>query len=164
MILVTNKEGTVGVPTIARTLSEGGSASIPVQISSLQREHPSANQFNAGATMHGALERLQSVDLTLRLPITPGFEDGITNRLDVLPQYPDKASRAVNAPCAGVVQPDASRSTVPPRSKPRKRIANARIVVKSADAALSASTLMICRAVIWLRGFTQSAAAVNGEI
>jgi hypothetical protein len=36
--------------------------------------------------------------------------------------------------------------------------------VKSTNAALSASTLMICRAVIWPRGFTQSAAAVSGEI
>jgi hypothetical protein len=61
-----------------------------VQILSLQREHPSAKQVNASATLHGALERLQSVDLTLRLPIAPGFEDGIANRLDVQPQCPDK--------------------------------------------------------------------------
>ena len=57
-----------------------------------------------------------------------------------------------------------SLSTVPPRSRPRKRIARWRIVVNSADAALSASTLTIWRAVIWPRGFTQSAAAVRGEI
>jgi hypothetical protein len=51
-------------------------------------------------------ERLQSVDLTLRLPIAPGFEDGVANRLNVLPQRPDKASHAVDATCAGIVQPD----------------------------------------------------------
>jgi NAD(P)-dependent dehydrogenase (short-subunit alcohol dehydrogenase family) len=44
------------------------------------------------------------------------------------------------------------------------RIASWRMVVNFAGAALSASTLMISRAVIWPRGFTQSAAAVSGEI
>ena len=33
-----------------------GSASISVQISSLQQQHPSAKQVNAGAAIHGALE------------------------------------------------------------------------------------------------------------
>jgi hypothetical protein len=69
-------------------------------------EHPSAKQVKASATIHGGLERLQSVDLTLRPPIARGFEDGIANRLDALPQCPDKASHAVDSTCAGVVQPD----------------------------------------------------------
>jgi hypothetical protein len=83
-----------------------GSASISVQILSLQRDHPSAKQVNAGAAMYGALERFQSVDQTLRLLIAPGLEHGIANRFDDLPQRPDKASHAVNATSAGVVQPD----------------------------------------------------------
>jgi hypothetical protein len=57
-------------------------------------------------TIHGALERLQSVDLTLCLPIVPRFEDGIANRLDILPQCPDRTSHDVDATCAGIVEPD----------------------------------------------------------
>jgi hypothetical protein len=77
-----------------------------VQIFPLQRKHPSAKQINASAAMHGALERLRSVDLTLRLPVAPRIERGVANRFDVLPQRPDKASHAVDATGAGVVQPD----------------------------------------------------------
>ena len=52
----------------------------------------------------------------------------------------------------------------PPRSSPENLIASPRIVVNSADAALSKSTLTICRDVIVPRGLTQSAAAVSDEI
>jgi hypothetical protein len=52
----------------------------------------------------------------------------------------------------------------PPRSRPANRIASPRMVVNSADAALSKSTLTICRGVIVPRGLTQSAAAVSDEI
>src|SRR5208283_5849039 len=50
-----------------------------------------------------------------------------------------------------------SLSGAPPRSRPRNCIARCPIAVNSADAAFSASTLAICRAVIWPRGMTQSA-------
>jgi hypothetical protein len=62
-----------------------GSASISVQTLGLQRHHASTKHVNAGAAIHGALERLQPVDLSLRLPIAPGFQDGIANGLDILP-------------------------------------------------------------------------------
>jgi hypothetical protein len=55
-----------------------------VQTFALQRHHPSAKQVNVGAAIHGALERLQPVDLSLRLPIAQGFQDGIANGLDIL--------------------------------------------------------------------------------
>jgi hypothetical protein len=47
---------------------------------------------------------------------------------------------------------------------PWNRISNAHIVVNSGDAALIASTLATCRALICPRGFTHRAAAVTGEI
>jgi hypothetical protein len=53
-------------------------------ILSLQWEYPGAKQVNASASIHGALERLQSVDLALRLPIAPGFEHGIANLFDAM--------------------------------------------------------------------------------
>src|SRR5208282_6423824 len=65
--------------------------------------------------------------------------------------------------CASCSQAS-SFSIEPPINKPRNRIANWRMMVNSADSIFSASTLAICWGVIWPRGFTQSAAAVSGEI
>jgi len=62
-----------------------GSSSISVQTLALQRHHPCAKQVNAGTAIHAPLERLQPVDLSLRLTIAPGFQHGIANGLDVLP-------------------------------------------------------------------------------
>ncbi len=56
-----------------------GSASISVQTRALQRHHPYAKQINAGTTIQATLERLQPIDLPLRLTIAPGFRHGIAN-------------------------------------------------------------------------------------
>jgi hypothetical protein len=39
---------------------------------------------NARATVHGPLERLQSIDLAFDLAIAPGFKDGVPNRVNIL--------------------------------------------------------------------------------
>jgi hypothetical protein len=49
-------------------------------------------------------------------------------------------------------------------NKPRNRIASWHLRVNSADLTFSESTLAICWGAICPRGFTQSAAAVSGEI
>ena len=39
----------------------------------LQRHHAGAKQLDSGATIHGALEGLQLVDLSFGLPVAPRF-------------------------------------------------------------------------------------------
>jgi hypothetical protein len=46
-----------------------GSVSLLVQIDLIRRNHPGAEQFDAGAAIHCPLDRFQSIDLTLRLPM-----------------------------------------------------------------------------------------------
>jgi len=72
-------------PTLVSLCTKAGSSSISVQTLALQRHHPCAKQVNAGTAIHAPLERLQPVDLSLRLTIAPGFQHGIANGLDVLP-------------------------------------------------------------------------------
>jgi hypothetical protein len=56
-----------------------------VQTLALHRHHLCAKEVNAGTAIHGTLQRLRPVDLSLCLTIAPGFEHGIANGLDVLP-------------------------------------------------------------------------------
>ena len=50
----------------------------------LQRHHASAEQIDAGAAIHGTLEGLQFVDLSLSLPVAPRLGDSVSNGLQVL--------------------------------------------------------------------------------
>ena len=141
-----------------------GSDQLLVQIAFLQRHHPSAEQLDTGAAIHGSLEGLQSIDLSFGLPVAPGLRHSVPHRLQVLAYRLRKTLHRVDPRRARIDQPSVQPLSVPPRSRPRNRIARRRIAVNSADAAFSASTLATCRAVIWPRGLTQSAAAVGGEI
>jgi len=110
----------------------------------IKRNHPGAEQFNVGAAIHGPLNCFQSIDLALGLPTAPGFQHRVSD----------------SASCSQT----SSFSIELPINKPRNRIASWRMMVNSADSIFSASTLAICWGVICPRGFTQSAAAVSGEI
>src|SRR5271157_2494724 len=52
-------------------LPRSGSASISVQIVLVKRDQAGAEQFDAGAAIHGPFEHLQSIDLPLCLSAAP---------------------------------------------------------------------------------------------
>jgi hypothetical protein len=128
------------------------------------RGYPGAEQFDAGATIHGPFERLQSIDLAFRLSTTPRLQHGVSNRVDIVSYRHGEPLHGMDAASSSIGQPNVQCHPEPPLNRPRNRIASWRIVVNSADAAFNASTLAICRGVIWPRGLKQSAAAVSGEI
>ena len=83
---------------------------------------------------------------------------------DILSQGSSKPPHAVNTARECVVQPDVQllhRSASSPASETHPQTTH---YGNPTAAALSASTLAICRAVIQPRGFTQSAVAVSGKI
>jgi hypothetical protein len=95
-----------------------------VQIAFLQRHHPSAEQLNTGAAIHGSLEGLQSVDLSLGLPVAPRLGHSVPHRLQVLAYHLRKTLRRVDARRARIDQPSVQplrRSTAKQTSKPHRQ-------------------------------------------
>jgi hypothetical protein len=52
----------------------------------IQRQHACRQEFDSRAAVHGALERLQSVDLTFGLAAAPWFLNGVFHGLAVAGQ------------------------------------------------------------------------------
>jgi acetylornithine deacetylase/succinyl-diaminopimelate desuccinylase-like protein len=53
-----------------------GSASLHVHMAGSNGRHSRPQQFDARAAIHGALKRLQAIDLALGLAAAPRFRDG----------------------------------------------------------------------------------------
>ena len=95
-----------------------------VQIAFLQRHHPSAEQLNTGAAIHGSLEGLQSVDLSFGLPVAPGLRHSVPHRLQVLAYRLRKTLHCVDPRRARIDQPSVQplfRSTAKQASKPHRQ-------------------------------------------
>src|ERR1700677_1004648 len=82
-----------------------GSDWLLVHIASLQWHHPSAEQLNSGAAIHGSLEGFQFVDLSLGLPVAPGLRHSVPHRLQVLAYRLRKTLHRVDPGRARIDQP-----------------------------------------------------------
>jgi hypothetical protein len=69
-------------PNVA--LYENGSVAFCVLASCGDGQHASTKEFSSGAAIHGAFERLELVDLALRLTIAPFLSDRVAHRVTVL--------------------------------------------------------------------------------
>ncbi len=82
-----------------------GSASICVA----QRQHSGSEEFWSGATVHGAFECLQAIDLAFSLTVVPRKFNGIAHGLDVAVQRAGKAHDWWDASLNGQVDPCVQR-------------------------------------------------------
>ena len=89
--------GVVFRPAVKGLRQHFGSASISVQIMLIKRNHPGAEQFNAGAAVHGPLDCFQSIYLALGLPTAPGFQHRVSDSVEVLPRSSREALHGVDA-------------------------------------------------------------------
>jgi hypothetical protein len=53
--------------------------------------HPRSEKLYTCSAIHGALDRLQSIDLTFRLTIAPRHVDGVTDSVDIAAKNAGKA-------------------------------------------------------------------------
>jgi hypothetical protein len=94
------------------------------KIAFLQRHHPSAEQLDTGAAIHGSLEGLQSVDLSFGLPVAPGLRHGVPHRLQVLAYCLRKTLHRIDPRRARIDQPTVQplrHSTAKQASKPHRQ-------------------------------------------
>jgi len=70
-----------------------GSASLHVHMAGSNGRHSRPQQFDARAAVHGALKRLQAIDLALGLAAAPRFRDGVSNRLNIPAHRPGAPTR-----------------------------------------------------------------------
>jgi hypothetical protein len=82
---------------LQQNVSLTGFISLLVQIDLIKRNHPGAEQFDAGAAIHGPLDRFQSIDLTLRLPIAPGLKHRVSDSIYILTRSSREALHGVDA-------------------------------------------------------------------
>jgi len=68
-----------------------------VQIILIKRNHPGAEQFDAGTAILGPLDCFQSIDLALRLPIAPGLQHGVSDSVEVLTRSSREVLHGVDA-------------------------------------------------------------------
>ena len=83
--------------SLKRVVNTMGSVSLLVQIDLIKRNHPGAEQFDAGAAIHCPLDRFQSIDLTLRLPIAPGLKHRVSDSIYILTRSSREALHGVDA-------------------------------------------------------------------
>ena len=82
---------------MGQTPARAGSVSLLVQIDLIKRNHPGAEQFDAGAAIHCPLDRFQSIDLILRLPIAPGLKHRVSDSIYILTRSSREALHGVDA-------------------------------------------------------------------
>ncbi len=63
----------------------------------IKRNYPGAEQFNAGATIHGPLDCFQLIVLALGLPIAPGSQHRVSDSVEVQPRGSREALGGVDA-------------------------------------------------------------------
>ena len=126
------------------------------------RQHPGTYDSVARASVHRALEGLQTIDLPA-VGVAPTFGQRVPDRVNILPQRSNEALHRVEAGSMGLFEPRVEHAALL-RNSPRSRMASCRITTKSADAPLSASIFAACSGFREARGLMQSAAATIGEI
>ncbi len=87
-----------------------------------KRQHPCTQEFDAGAAVHGPLERLEAVDLSLCLAVAPRLGDRLADRGETLPQRGCELPRRMDAGAGGVAQPTLQRRWIAALGRLRKRI------------------------------------------
>jgi hypothetical protein len=75
-----------------------------------QRQHSGLQEFTAGAAIHRALERLQSIYLTFNLPAAPWIGDSVADGGFITPKGLRKALQSVDARLLGI--DDSSRQSL----------------------------------------------------
>lgn len=79
-----------------------------------QGEHSRLQQLYAGASVHGAFERLQAIDLPLGLAAAPLLSDGIPDGFNVTAQYPRDLLHGANAGMLRIIKPWSELAGVSP--------------------------------------------------
>ena len=88
-----------------RYLARKGSASKRVLEMQRCRQHPSAYEFCARASVHRALEGFQTIDLPFGLAVAPTFGQRVPDRVNILPQRSNEALHRVEAGSMGLFEP-----------------------------------------------------------
>lgn len=61
--------------------------------------HPRSQKLLPCSAVHCTLDRLQSVDLTFRLSVSPGQVDGVTDSVDITAKYTGKTDQEARINC-----------------------------------------------------------------
>jgi len=71
----------------------------------LDGHHPRSEKLCTRSAIHGALDRLQSVDLAFRLTIAPRQVDGVTDGVDIAAKDAGKTGQGNQARMNGIINP-----------------------------------------------------------
>jgi len=117
-----------------------GSASLFVLNRQVERQHPGAQEFGACATVHRALEGLQSIDVPFGLAIAPAFGQRVCDGVEISPHCSSEALHCVDAGLLRVIEPDAEFLNVLASENAPESHGGRRMAVKSAETLFRAST------------------------
>ena len=129
-----------------------------------QRHHPSAEQLNASAAIHGSLEGLRFVDLPFGLRVAPRLRHGVPHRLQILAECPGKALHPVDPGRGRIDQPGLQplrRSAAQQASKPHSQATHRRELGRRRFQRIDVGSLSGGHLTA---GFDAKPAAVSGEI
>jgi hypothetical protein len=133
--------------------SQCGSGAISVLGRLMKRHHPGTKQIDAGSAVHNPLEVFQSIDLSLRLPISSRFRHSIANRADILPQRPRGAPHSNDAALAHIALPGGqllNRPATKQAAEPHRQLAHRGDCRGGCLEQVDVDDLPVCHLAAWL--------------